>query len=188
MADNDLSLEKIYLAIREDIRRTDDISFRLLGLVPLVSGVGLLSILFSEKVPGFVKDGTFSPLGASVLTALSLFAAVVTLGLLRWELRNVQSCNWLLERAKRLEEVALASNQLSDNFFSKPVAPDRIGKEISEKLIYSGTIATWLALPAASRAINGLSNELVVIYYITIVLIATVTGLSWFSKASAPKL
>ena len=37
----------------------------------------------------------------------------------------------------------------------KPVAP-QIGYQpkISEKLIYSGTIATWLALPAASRAIS----------------------------------
>jgi len=96
MANNDLGLEKIYLGILEDIRRTDDISFRLLGLVPLVSGVGLLSILFSEKVPGLVKDGCLSPLGASVLTVLSLFAAAVTLGLMRWELRNVKNCSWLI--------------------------------------------------------------------------------------------
>src|SRR5262245_60258784 len=128
MANDDLKLEKIYLAIREDIRRTDDISFRLLGLVPLVSGVGLLALMFSEKVPGFVKDGSFSPLGASVLTVLSLFAALVTLGLLRWELRNVQTCKWLIQRAKKLEQVALSENHLKHEFFAQPDAPNRVGK------------------------------------------------------------
>src|SRR5262249_10218289 len=143
------------------IRRTDDISFKLLGLVPLVSGVGLLALMFSEKLPGFVKDGSVSPLGASVLTVLSLFAAAVTFGLLRSELRNVQTCKWLIQRAKELEQVALASSELKHGFFAQPDAPNRVGKEISDKLTYSGTIATWLALPAACRATNGLSRELV---------------------------
>jgi len=191
MANNDLSLEKIYIGILEDIRRTDDISFKLLGLVPFLSGAGLLSILFSEKVQGLAKDGHLTTLGASILTVLSLFAAAITLGLMRWELRNVQTCKWLIGRAKKLEQVALAANQLTDAFFSRPIAPNRIGKEISEKLVYAGTIATWLALAPACGALKTLIKDFGFIYcayYVTAALIATAAILSLFSKTSVPKL
>jgi hypothetical protein len=75
-----LTLEKIYTELRAGIRETDNISFRLLGLVPLVSGAALIGVI--------LKEGTLGP----VVTLLSLFAAGVTLGIFRWELRNTQTC------------------------------------------------------------------------------------------------
>ena len=40
MPDIQLNDDKIYAQLCDDIRKTDDISFKLLGLVPLVSGAG----------------------------------------------------------------------------------------------------------------------------------------------------
>ena len=184
MVNDDLSLKDVYLGILEDIRRTDDISFKLLALVPLVSGVGLVSIVFGEKISGFEKDGRFSLLAASILAVLSLFAALITLGLLRWELRNVQTCKWLSQRAQQLEQVTLDEDALGETFFSRPVAPTHIGKEIAEKFIYSATIITWLAFPVATGAIDGLASLFVFVYYGLSTLILVITVLSWFSKTS----
>jgi hypothetical protein len=45
-----LSAEKIYNEICTHIRVTDDVSFKLLGLVPLVSGVAVITLLLENKV------------------------------------------------------------------------------------------------------------------------------------------
>ena len=95
MGDGPVSLDRFYEEIRTSIRATDDISFKLMGLVPLVSGAGLLTLLLKEPIPSAK---------APLVVALALFAASITLGLLRWELRNIQTCRWLRERAEKLEE------------------------------------------------------------------------------------
>ncbi len=80
-------LERIYIELRAGIRETDNISFRLLGLVPLVSGAALIGVV--------LEKATLGP----VVTLLSLFVAGVTLGIFRWGLRNTQNCTWLIRYA-----------------------------------------------------------------------------------------
>jgi hypothetical protein len=57
---------KIYNEINTNIRFTDEISFKLLGLVPFVSSVGILGLGMS--------DLSHSP----IVALISIFAAVVT--------------------------------------------------------------------------------------------------------------
>lgn len=85
---------------------------------------------------------------------LCLFAAAVTLGLFRWEMRNVQSCNWLIARSAALEVHGLAGLALDPRLLERPAAPQRIGKEIAEKCIYGSTAIAWLALPIAIGAFD----------------------------------
>src|SRR4051794_23509539 len=75
-----------YQQIHENIRAKDEISFKLMSLVPLISGGGI-SLL--------VKSGT--PWGLKCF--VSALAAVVVFGIFRWELRNIQWCSWLLIQA-----------------------------------------------------------------------------------------
>lgn len=84
----------IYERVRAEIATTDDISFKLIGLVPLVSGAALLGLVFGEKVP-VLACAVASPSHATAVTIVSLFAAAVTLGPFRWELRNVQAGRFL---------------------------------------------------------------------------------------------
>jgi len=91
MAEGMLDVAKIYEELSTDIRATDEISFKLMGLVPLVSGTGLLALVLGLPVER-----------APLLIVFALFAAAVTLGLFRWELRNLQNCRWLIRCADRL--------------------------------------------------------------------------------------
>jgi hypothetical protein len=119
------------------IRTTDDISFKLLGLVPLVSVAGIATSLLKA-------EPKFTPLVA----LLSLFAAAVTVALWIWERRNIQTCKWLRERAAKLEE-PFCSASTPGHFFAFPKEPGGQGKTKAEKLVYGLTIASWLLLPAA---------------------------------------
>ena len=125
-----LSAERVYSETCNSIRSTDDISFKLMGFVPLVSGATLFTFFLKEPI---------APQKADLVVGLALLAALVTLGLFRWELRNIQTCNWLKRRAEALERnMAIAK---------LPKPPTGIGKTEAEKWIYSITILAWLSTP-----------------------------------------
>ena len=129
-----MAVENYYTSLTTNIRFTDDISFKLLGLVPLFSGAGLLvAIMRSEYI--------WSP----AIYAVGAFGALVTLGLFRWELRNIQNCLWLIRCCSELEETEYAAKP--GQFYRRPSSPMRIGKAEAEKLIYGVTIFAWLLLP-----------------------------------------
>lgn len=134
----ELNEEKIYEQLSADIRATDDTSFKLMGIVPLVSGTGLIALLLAKDAPP----------NPQTLILLSLFAATITLGLFRWELRNIQNCMWLIKYADQLEKKALGRANVMDTYVPQPKPPQMIGKTEAEKFIYAATIATWLTAPA----------------------------------------
>jgi hypothetical protein len=105
-----------------------------MGFVPLVSGATLLTLFLKEPI---------APAKAPLVAVLALFAALITLGLFRWELRNIQTCSWLRRRAEALEEALLKTSGAP----KQPKPPIRIGKTEAEKLIYSITILAWLIMP-----------------------------------------
>src|SRR5262249_20651363 len=70
-----------------------------------------------------------------------MFAACVTLGLFRWELRNIQVCFWHERRIKVLESTVVVPLP------EEPKLPHRIGKTEAEKWIYTVTIIAWLLVP-----------------------------------------
>jgi len=171
MAVAELSHAKIYDQLSADIRATDDISFKLMGMVPLVSGTGLVALLFA-------KDGPSPP----ILKLLSLFAAAVTLGLFRWELRNIQNCRWLIKYADELEKKALARAGLTKAYVSQPGPPQLIGKTEAEKFIYAATIATWLAAPTLLLTFDEFGPWLWKPYLPIAAVIALATVTSLFAK------
>ena len=123
-----------YTNLNTNIRFTDDISFKLLGLVPLFSGAGMLVALMRSEY-------FWSP----AIYAIAAFGSLVTLGLFRWELRNIQNCLWLIDRGAALERTEDQTN--AGQFFQRPRSPMGVGKTQAEKLIYGVTIFTWLLLP-----------------------------------------
>jgi hypothetical protein len=131
--------EKLYEIQQANIKETDQISFKLLGLVPLVNGVALLAAVLGSS--------TISRPSAPAIVALSLFGAFVTLGLFWWELRNIQSCLRYIEIAEILEAGVLARARVPDRLRRRPPAPGGLGKRRGEKLIYSAVVVSWLVLP-----------------------------------------
>jgi len=166
-----VTLEKIYTELRASIRETDNISFRLLGLVPLVSGATLIGVI--------LKEDRVNP----VVTLLSLFAAGVTLGIFRWELRNTQNCKWLIRYADRLERYALTNQRVGAIHHTLPSEPQNIGKTEGEKMIYGTTILAWLGLPLSTGAVTSPPRvEVAVVYTVLAGLILGFTGVALFAK------
>lgn len=147
----------VYKDICNNIRVTDEISFKLLGTVPLASGVGAGGLTILEK--STLLEGYARP--ELVVAALSALGALITLGLFRWELRNIQKCVWLIARAARFEKEVLrqdlqfsgmarpehlSARSMEDihvqSLFKKPMR--EWGKTQSEQLIYLASIGGWL--------------------------------------------
>lgn len=89
---------KLYESVCANIRISDDISFKLMSFVPLTSGAGA-AILSLAKI--------WTPVNSLAVILLSLVAALITFGLYKWEMRNVQKCNWFVDRAADLESYLL---------------------------------------------------------------------------------
>jgi hypothetical protein len=127
---------RMYDVLQASIKETDEISFKLLGLVPLVNGAALLTAVLgigSSRAPAII--------------VLSLFGAVVTLGLFWWELRNIRYCLWYIALAESFEATVLAQAGVPEEVRKRPTAPGNVGKRKAEKLIYSTVVFSWLALP-----------------------------------------
>lgn len=175
--------EKVYDQICQNIRFTDDISFKLLGLVPLFSGTGVVVALLKGQAllsPGVVL--------------VSLFGAFVTLGLFRWELRNIKNCNDLIARASAIEPndaKQYSSSRDAPGLVGRRI---RIGKTEAEKFIYAVSIVVWLALPWVTRvATESDSDNLVAasgepvfyVYWISTGVIGVLLLLSLFASTDA---
>src|SRR6267142_4021617 len=85
-----MDLMTLYQEICTNIRTSDDISFKLLGFVPILSGVG--ATILSR--PDLLRSAD-APHRLPIIVA-SLVGATFTFGLFKWELRNVQKCNVLI--------------------------------------------------------------------------------------------
>jgi hypothetical protein len=97
-------------------------------------GAGILTFLqksaLLEKIP--------HPVLVAAVALLSLTAAFTVFGLYKWELRNIQKCDWLINRAAALEkEGGISQYQGWEN------QQTSWGKTRSEKLIYRIAIGVW---------------------------------------------
>lgn len=135
---NEVASESIYKEICQNIRDTDAISFKLLNLVPLGStlGGGVLAILGKNAL----LENNPRVVTASAIVLLSAAGATIVFGLHKWELRNIQKCKWLIDKASDLErEGAVQYKGWSDQ-----KAQGDWGKTRAEKLIYNASMLIWM--------------------------------------------
>jgi hypothetical protein len=134
-----LSYDTRWQQLCNHIQTTDDISFKLLSLVPIISVAGIAVALLKA-------DSKSTPL----VSLLAIFAAGITLALWRWERKNIQMCIWLRARAAEFEK-SVVSHSEPGHFFGFPEKSSlaKHGKREAEKMIYGFTIAAWLLLPWA---------------------------------------
>lgn len=169
-----LSVDRLYAETCINIRATDEISFKLMGFVPLVSGAALLTLFLKESIPSEK---------APLVVVLALFAALITLGLFRWELRNIQTCSWLRRRAEALEDALVKTTGAP----MQPKPPLRIGKSEAEKSIYSITILAWLIMPMTIIGSFDKLSWLLPVYIAVAVLIVIFTALSVLGSVRVAK-
>lgn len=130
----------VYREICTNIRTTDDISFTLLKLVPFVALLGSASFTFFY---GTAVDLT-KPAAVAII-AVSIAAAALTVGLYRWERRNIQKCNWLISRAGLIELALFGKDdvKLHGQFWGMTPANDREAAGLSEIRLSSRRFGKW---------------------------------------------
>jgi len=147
--------QTLYHEVCRKIREINAVSFKLLCLVPVFSGLTILTLSFlAEK---------FSNL---TLILVGLFGAMITFFIFRWEKRNMQMRDIFRSYAEILEtkKTELENENQSIDVFTggpysllrrqnKPMLWDsmeilkRWGKTEAETAIYIATILFWLLLP-----------------------------------------
>ncbi len=136
-------------ALYEEVCRSHagitDFRAKLLALLPLASGAGLLLLL---------DDASTSPDRLRYLLPFGTFGAVIALGLYFYELRGIQVCKALRVRGETLEKASLpASSALHGAFSGRPRARGSfVGVEAASHLIYSAVIAAWAYVAAVGYA------------------------------------
>jgi hypothetical protein len=136
--------DKFYSEICFKIRATDDISFKLLGFVPILSGTGIFLLLFKGEAFSF----------ASVVLSC-LIGMTITIGLFLWERRNIKICEIFRDAAAILEQEVVHDIPRPYSLTSKPnhqefkIDPDKdyssfVGKTEAEVIIYLASALAWL--------------------------------------------
>ena len=129
-------------------RATDDISFKLLGFVPLFSVAAITGILLKTE----------SKMSLALIV-VSFVGAVSTLGFWIWERRNIQTCLWLRDRAADIERATFGPAYVGQ-FARFPTAPHKLGKTEAEKIVYAATLIAWLLVPLATISTSELGNAM----------------------------
>ena len=156
---NTLDDKIMYQEVCKKIKETDDISFKLIGLVPLVSGAGMVT-LWSQA----------NNIPVPALIFIGIFGALVTYFIYRWERRNIQICETFKNFAAEMESRKQGLDASEDleikadgpyqwlNSQEKPTWRGRLdkkgwGKTQAEMAIYGCTILFWLLFPLMATLI-----------------------------------
>jgi hypothetical protein len=129
MAENEK--EVAYRELSATFRQLDDFRGKLLGFLPLASGVGIFAIL---------KDGS-----DTLPATLGLLGAVVTLGLGVHEFRTILRCKALIDAGQELEKTLKLDQRLSlfrgyPRRFPHPV----ISTGVTSAIVYGSVFVAWL--------------------------------------------
>lgn len=110
--DNDTA--EVFTQLNENIRYTDEVSFRLLGFVPFISGGAIMGALITKGA-----------IATSGVYMLSLFGAVITYFLFRWELRNISTCKHFRDQRSHLQNklLGIKFTKADAIFATKPAKP-----------------------------------------------------------------
>ena len=92
------ALQRTYTTAYSEVCTTyhaiDDFRAKLLGFLPVVSGVGALAL---------IKDAGGLQASSEFLGFAGVFGALVTIGLFLYEVRGIRHCTFLIDRGRALE-------------------------------------------------------------------------------------
>jgi hypothetical protein len=125
------SMLAVYAQVGENYRQIDDLRLRLLALLPLATGTGLLVLLGGHSV------------SAAIDVPAGVFGMVATLSLYFYELHGVEKCAHYIYRGASLENDLVVPGSFTNR-------PHQIFGVVSEllpsALIYPASFAGWLFL------------------------------------------
>jgi hypothetical protein len=143
-------LMSVYNQLCDSYRAIDDIRMKLLGLLPIATGAGILVLTGGGK--STPARGLSLPIG--------LFGLIVTIGLFSYELHGIKKCGYWID-AGRLIEKRLG---IYGQFQRRPhELAGFIDEPFAASIIYPAVLASWLffALLDAPRWVGYVSSAVV---------------------------
>jgi hypothetical protein len=132
----DENVRTVYQEVCKAYHAIDDFRTKLLGFLPLVSGVGI-SFLLNDAFTKAIRST--SP--ASFLVAIGIFGFVATLGLFSYELHAVRRCRALIKVGRGIEDRMGIGGQ----FWHRPDDIAKfIGPALAACLIYPAVLGAWI--------------------------------------------
>jgi hypothetical protein len=129
--DNRTSMLVVYAQVGDNYRAIDDLRLRLLALLPLATGTGLLVLLGGHSV------------AAAIGVPVGVFGMVATISLYFYELHGVEKCAHFIDRGAKLEE----DLDVPGSFTNRPHHIFGVVSELlPSALIYPASFAGWLFL------------------------------------------
>jgi hypothetical protein len=137
--DHQKALEVMYGKVAAQHDKIDDFRAKLLGFLPVVTGIGLFAL---------VTDSSNNP---EITLAIGIFGALASIGLFVHELRGITECYMLIKIGCKLEQklcVRMQHDALYGPFSSRSIWGFRCGvsRETAAVIVYPVTIAAWIFL------------------------------------------
>jgi hypothetical protein len=134
---------ELYTQVCESYRAIDDFRMKLLGLLPVATGAGVLVLLGSGKVD---LGATGSDLHRiqQVLAAVAIFGIAITVGLFAYELHGIKKCGRLIKIGARIERHMGDSGPFFGQFATRPHRlAGLIDVPFASSVVYPAAIAVW---------------------------------------------
>ena len=141
--DDRAAMFAVYAQVGDNYRAIDDLRLRLLALLPLATGTGILVLLGSHGV------------SAAVGVPVGVFGMIATISLYFYELHGVEKCAHYIDRGAQLEH----DLHVPGSFTNRPHHIFGVVSELlPSALIYPASLAGWLflALYHAGPAVRSL--------------------------------
>lgn len=138
---NIVDLKRIYDECSNGYHKVDEFRAKLLGFLPLASGIAILGSLYIEK-----KSGSEHYLTGHH-TAIGIFGIIVTIGLLIYELKGIEKCTQFIILGKWIEcqmEENLNNKDNEKGYFTELLnGSSFINEPVASAFIYSIVLALW---------------------------------------------
>ena len=122
----------VYTEIGNNYRAMDDLRLRLLALLPLATGAGIVVLLGGHGVP------------AAIDVPVGLFGMVATISLYFYELHGIEKCAHYIDAGAKLEE----DFKVRGSFTNRPhgIFGVIVSELLPAALIYPASFTGWLFL------------------------------------------
>jgi hypothetical protein len=128
-----------YAHVCDSYHKIDEFRAKLLGFLPVVSGVGALTLVNTDT-------GTLTASSAQLVFA-GVFGALVTVGLFLYEVRGIRHCTFLIHQGRKLEcELKLGEvGQFAHWDPDSPLRPMKVADfPRAAQVIYPTVFAAWV--------------------------------------------
>lgn len=138
MSESKTNLTTLYTQLCDSYHKVDDFRAKLLGFLPLASGVAILGLLDLDD-KGQISEH---------LVEIGLFGMLITFGLLLYELKGIQKCTGFIYYGQIMEEELLGAppSKFTGQFMglNRPERGRYFATEpVASAVVYATVLAAW---------------------------------------------